>query len=163
MREPATGGYVWPLPPGVRFACSSRSGGVSSAPYDSLNLGDHVGDTPADVAENRRRFAQELGAKPVYLQQVHGTHVALYALFFVVPLIGWAYSSAAGFPIVVFGVLPLPDLLAVDKDLAVLIKPFHRFAAWALVGLIVLHVAAALKHQLIDRDGLIGRMWFGKS
>ncbi len=93
----------------------------------------------------------------------HGTHIALYALFFIVPLIGWAYSSAAGFPIVVFGVLPLPDLLAVDKDLAVLIKPFHRFAAWALAGLIVLHVAAALKHQLIDRDGLIGRMWFGKS
>lgn len=92
----------------------------------------------------------------------HGTHIALYALFFIVPLIGWAYSSAAGFPIVVFGVLPLPDLLAVDKDLAVLIKPFHRFAAWALAGLIVLHVAAALKHQLIDRDGLVNRMLFRK-
>ncbi len=87
-----------------------------------------------------------------------GTHYALYALFFTVPLIGWAYSSAMGFPIVLFGMLPLPDLLAVNKDLAEVIKPLHGLAAWTLCGLVVLHVAAALKHQLVDHDGLIGRM-----
>ncbi len=88
----------------------------------------------------------------------HGTHFALYALFFAVPLLGWAYSSAAGFPIVVFGVLPLPDFVPVDKALAELIKPAHGYAAYALAGLVVLHVAAALKHQFIDRDGLLTRM-----
>ena len=88
----------------------------------------------------------------------HGTHYALYALFFAVPLLGWAYSSAAGFPIVVFGVLPLPDFMPVDKALAELIKPWHGYAAYALAALVVLHVAAALKHQLIDRDGLLTRM-----
>ncbi len=88
----------------------------------------------------------------------HGTHHALYALFFLVPLIGWAYSSAAGFPIVVFGVLPLPDFVPVDKALAELIKPFHELSAFALVGLAGLHIAAALKHQWVDKDGLIGRM-----
>ncbi len=88
----------------------------------------------------------------------HGTHYAMYALFFLVPLIGWAYSSAAGFPIVVFGVLPLPDFVPVDKALAELIKPFHELSAFALVGLAGLHIAAALKHQLVDKDGLIGRM-----
>ena len=92
----------------------------------------------------------------------HGTHYAMYALFFVVPLVGWAYSSAAGFPIVVFGVLPMPDLVAPDKALAEMIKPLHELSAFALVGLVVLHVAAALKHQWIDRDQLINRMWPGR-
>nr|WP_315465931.1 cytochrome b [uncultured Rhodoferax sp.] len=92
----------------------------------------------------------------------HGTHFALYALFFLVPLIGWAYSSAAGFPIVLFGVLPLPDFVPVDKDLAELIKPFHELSAFALIGLAGLHIAAALKHQWVDRDGLINRMVPGR-
>jgi cytochrome b561 len=88
----------------------------------------------------------------------HGTHHALYLLFFLVPLIGWAYSSAAGFPIVVFGAIPLPDFVPVDKALADMIKPFHELSAFALIGLALLHIAAALKHQWVDRDGLIGRM-----
>ena len=46
----------------------------------------------------------------------HATHHVMYALFFAVPLIGWAYSSAAGFPIVFFGQIPLPDLLPVNKN-----------------------------------------------
>lgn len=93
----------------------------------------------------------------------HLTHGALYALFFAVPLTGWAYSSAAGFPIVWFGVLPLPDFVPVDRDLAEAIKPFHELSAWALAGLVGLHVAGALKHQWIDRDGLIGRMSFRRA
>jgi cytochrome b561 len=92
----------------------------------------------------------------------HATHLALYALFFIVPLVGWAYSSAAGFPIVLFGVLPLPDLVSADKALAELIKPWHEISAFALAGLVVLHVAAAIKHQLVDRDGLMQRMLPGK-
>jgi cytochrome b561 len=92
----------------------------------------------------------------------HGTHHALYALFFLVPLIGWAYSSAAGFPIVVFGVLPLPDFVPADKALADMIKPLHELSAFALIGLAGLHIAAALKHQWIDRDGLINRMLPGR-
>lgn len=88
----------------------------------------------------------------------HAVHHGLYALFFVVPLVGWAYSSAAGFPVVLFGVLPLPDFVGPDKALAALIKPWHQLTAYAMAGLVVLHVAAALKHQLFDRDGLLRRM-----
>jgi cytochrome b561 len=91
----------------------------------------------------------------------HGTHVALYLLFFAVPLVGWAYSSAAGYPIVWFGVLPLPDFVPVDKALAEAIKPWHERTAMLMMGLVLLHVAGALKHQLIDRDGLINRMRLG--
>ncbi len=92
------------------------------------------------------------------LRAYHATHHLMYALFFVVPLIGWAYSSAAGFPIVVFGVLPLPDFVPVDKELAAFIKPWHQYSAWALAALVILHVAAALKHHFIDKDGLLQRM-----
>jgi cytochrome b561 len=92
------------------------------------------------------------------LKAHHATHIALYALFFVVPLVGWAYTSAAGFPVVLFGQFPLPDLLGPDKALAALIKPWHQISAYALAALAVLHMAAALKHQLVDRDDLLKRM-----
>lgn len=88
----------------------------------------------------------------------HGTHHMMYLLFFVVPLLGWAYSSAAGFPIVLFGQFPLPDFVPVSAQLAQAIKPWHKFAAFALMGLIVLHILAVIKHQVIDRDGLLERM-----
>ena len=91
------------------------------------------------------------------------THAALYLLFFAVPLLGWAYSSAAGFPVVVFGVLPLPDFVSPSRELADTLKPLHRWGARALAALVVLHVAAALKHQLIDRDGLLRRMWLSRA
>ena len=92
----------------------------------------------------------------------HAVHGLLYVLFFAVPLAGWAYSSAAGFPIVLFGVLPLPDFVGADKALAALIKPWHEISAFALAGLVVLHVAAALKHHFIDKDGLMDRMRPGR-
>lgn len=91
------------------------------------------------------------------------THAALYVLFFAVPLVGWAYSSAAGFPIVWFGVLPLPDFVPVDKALAEAIKPWHGWLAFTLAGLVLLHIAGALKHQFIDRDGLLDRMRPGRA
>ena len=101
---------------------------------------------------------------PAWQQRVaHLTHAALYLLFFAVPLVGWAYSSAAGFPIVVFGVLPLPDFVPVDRTLADAIKPWHGALAFALAGCVVLHVAAALKHQWLDRDRLMSRMWPGRA
>lgn len=92
----------------------------------------------------------------------HATHHGLYLLFFAVPLIGWAYSSAAGFPIVLFGVLPLPDFVPVSPALAEFIKPWHELSAVAMLLLAGLHVAGALKHVVIDRDGLLQRMWFGR-
>ena len=88
----------------------------------------------------------------------HATHYALYALFFTVPLLGWAYSSAAGFPVVLFGVLPLPDFMAVDKEFAKSIKEVHGIAAFSLIALAALHIAAAIKHHFFDKDGLINRM-----
>lgn len=66
----------WPAPARVRAVFTTRAGGVSAAPYDALNLGDHVGDALADVQANRARLASEIAAQPVFLQQVHGQVVA---------------------------------------------------------------------------------------
>jgi YfiH family protein len=68
----------WPIPSRVRAAMTLRAGGVSAAPYDTLNLGIHVGDDPAAVAENRRRLRESLRlpAEPSWLEQIHSTDVA---------------------------------------------------------------------------------------
>lgn len=92
----------------------------------------------------------------------HTTHLGLYVLFFAVPLVGWAYSSAAGFSIVPFGLFQLPDFVPVSESLADFLKPVHKFAAYGLAALVVLHVAGALKHRFIDRDALLTRMGFGR-
>lgn len=92
----------------------------------------------------------------------HGVHHLLYLLMFAVPLLGWSYSNAAGFPVVWFGVLPLPDFVGKNKELADVLKGLHKVAAWSLVALILAHVGAALKHQFMDRDRLLDRMKFGK-
>jgi cytochrome b561 len=86
-------------------------------------------------------------------------HALLYLLCVAVPLAGWAYSSAAGFPVVLFGVLPLPDWVAADRELAATLKPLHHALAYSLAVAIALHVGAACKHQFVDRDGLLRRMW----
>ncbi|HEX7080753.1 MAG TPA: peptidoglycan editing factor PgeF [Gammaproteobacteria bacterium] len=67
----------WPAPQGVRACVTLRTGGVSTGAYASLNLGGHVGDDPANVAENRRRVAARLALpeEPRWLEQVHGTRV----------------------------------------------------------------------------------------
>lgn len=86
------------------------------------------------------------------------THTALYALMFVLPFSGWLMSSAKGVPTVYFGVLPLPDLIAKDKALGEILASVHASLAYGLAALVILHVAAAVKHQFIDRDGLMARM-----
>jgi cytochrome b561 len=93
----------------------------------------------------------------------HATHLGLYVLFFAVPLLRWAYSSAEGFPIVWLGLVQLPDFVPVSEGLADVLKPLHKFSAYAMAALVLLHVAGALKHHFVDRDGLLQRMGLGRS
>ncbi len=66
----------WPAPAGVKAVFTTRAGGVSAAPWDSLNLGDHVGDMPVHVSANRGLLSRAIDARPVFLRQVHGAEVA---------------------------------------------------------------------------------------
>ena len=93
---------------------------------------------------------QRLGAR--------ATHVLLYALMLAIPLVGWMYTSAAGFPVVYLKLVQLPDLVSKDNELAALLKIVHKVLAWSLSGIVALHVAAALKHHFIDRDTTLKRM-----
>jgi cytochrome b561 len=114
------------------------------------------------------RLAHRPPAPPAELPRwqhaaAQAAHWAMYALFFAVPLAGWAYSSAAGFPVVWFGVLPLPDWVPHDKALAESLKMLHHRLAFALAGVVGLHLAAVLYHQLQDGGTVMRRMLPGRT
>ena len=88
----------------------------------------------------------------------NASHHVLYLLFFAAPLTGWLFSSAAGFQTVYFGVLPIPDLLSKNKELADILRLVHRFTNYTLAALVVLHAAAAIKHHVVDGDDVLARM-----
>ena len=92
------------------------------------------------------------------------THAAFYVLLFAMPVSGWLMSSASNYPVSWFGLLQLPDFVRPDEGLKDLLEDVHETLAKALIALAVLHVVAALKHQFIDRDGLLMRMlpWRGR-
>ncbi|MFM0229647.1 cytochrome b [Paraburkholderia sediminicola] len=86
------------------------------------------------------------------------THLALYVLMFVIPATGYLYSSASNVPVVYLGLVRLPSLIAPNPVLKPLLKYAHIYLNYALLLLVGLHVLAALKHQFLDRDGLLSRM-----
>ena len=88
----------------------------------------------------------------------HALHGLLYLLILVQPLTGWLYSNAAGYPIVYLKLIPLPNLVAKDKALADTFEKLHGTGAVILATAIGLHLLAALKHHLIDRDDTLRRM-----
>jgi cytochrome b561 len=88
----------------------------------------------------------------------HATHMLLYVLLFAVPISGWLMSSAHGFPVVYFGVIPLPDLVPKNKALAETLQTVHYVLNKSLLALVVLHAAAAIKHHIHDRDDVLARM-----
>ncbi len=85
-------------------------------------------------------------------------HGLLYLLMFAVPLSGYFYSLAAGVPVVYLGVLPLPVLIDADPVLKPVLKEVHEVLVYTMLVFVLAHVAAAIKHHWIDRDGLLRRM-----
>lgn len=86
------------------------------------------------------------------------THLALYALLLLMPVIGFLATNAWGFPLSVFGVLPLPSPLGKDEDLAKLLSLLHWSGAIAIILLIGGHLTGVVYHTFIRRDGLLKRM-----
>lgn len=100
---------------------------------------------PADVPA-----VQRIGA--------HAVHGLLYVLMLAIPVTGYLYGSASNIPVVYLGVVPLPRLIDPDPVLKEALKTLHVSLNYVLSSLVVLHVLAVIKHQVLDRDGLLSRM-----
>ena len=99
------------------------------------------------------------GTIPAWQQRAaHGLHHLLYLLLLVIPVSGWLMSSAKGVPVVYFGLVQLPDLVGKDKELGDMLQEIHEALNFVMLALIIMHIAAALKHQFIDKDVLMLRM-----
>ncbi|HEY3599850.1 MAG TPA: cytochrome b [Paraburkholderia sp.] len=95
-------------------------------------------------------FVQKLAA--------HASHIVLYALMLVLPLVGWGMLSAAGYPIVLFGSLQLPPILSKSPAVYAELRELHTIFAYLLFLTVVVHLMAALFHGLIRRDGVLESM-----
>lgn len=84
-------------------------------------------------------------------------HVLLYAVLLVMPVLGWLATAAGGYPVQFFG-WNLPGLIGKDKALSETLFWLHGLGGGVLAGLIALHVAGALRHWLVKRDGVMARM-----
>ena len=91
------------------------------------------------------------------------SHVALYALMFAMPLLGWAMLSAGGYPVRMTSSFALPPILSPDPALYSLLRQAHGWMGYALFALILLHMAAALHHAWVRRDGVFEAMTRGRS
>lgn len=101
---------------------------------------------------------------PLWQQRVaHSLHILLYVLLFAIPLSGWAYSNAVGYPIVYLGLWRLPDLVARNRELGAQLVALHEALGALLLLVLAVHVAGALKHHVLDRDDTLKRMlrWRG--
>jgi cytochrome b561 len=105
-----------------------------------------------------RAPAMPPGMPSVQKLAAEAAHVILYLLMFVIPMSGYLYSSAAGIQVVYLGIVPLPTLIGPDAALKVVLKTIHIWLNYTLLALVAVHTLAALKHQFVDRDGLLARM-----
>jgi cytochrome b561 len=100
------------------------------------------------------------GAMPAWERvAAHGNHALLYVCMIGMPLTGYVASNFSKFGIKVFGFVTLPPWGLDDKRIYAAFNAAHKVLALVFVALIVLHVAAALKHALVERDGILRRMW----
>jgi cytochrome b561 len=90
-----------------------------------------------------------------------GSHVLLYALMFVMPLVGWGMLSAAPYPVVLHGGLHLPPILPQDAALYARLRQLHTLLAYLFFATFLAHFGAALLHGLIRRDGVFASMASG--
>jgi cytochrome b561 len=113
-----------------------------------LRLATGAPALPEDLAPLQKRIAW-------------GSHVLLYATLFALPLVGWGMLSAGGYPVRLGGGVVLPPILPHDLALYALLRAAHTAIALAFFALILLHLAAALMHGLVRRDGVLRSMTTG--
>jgi cytochrome b561 len=136
-------------PTRIRLFSWHKWAGISILVLSAFRLGWRLAHRPPAEPASMPAWQKNVAA---------ATHGLLYLLFFLVPLAGWAYSSAAGFPVVWFGHIPLPDFVPVDKGLADVLVDVHAVLAYTLAALVALHAGAALQHHFLLKDDVLTRM-----
>jgi cytochrome b561 len=131
---------------------------------NAFNLHKSIGLTVlllmlARVAWRISHPAPELPPMPAWqARTARAVHILLYVCLFVQPLTGYLGSAYSGYPVKMFGML-LPAWAPKSVSIKDAMSVAHLVNSWVLVGALTLHLAGALKHALVDRDGLLGRMW----
>ena len=137
------------MPKYLRLVAIHKSLGIAILVLALIRLGVRLRygapPLPADLPEPMRLAA-------------HLSHYALYAVMIGMPLIGWAMLSTAAYPVVVFGSIYLPAILPQNDSLHTWLWDAHFYLAFAFFGLVLMHVAAALFHALVRRDGVFETM-----
>ncbi|MDF2471859.1 MAG: laccase, partial [Rhodococcus erythropolis] len=136
----------------IRRVVTSRAGGVSASPYESFNLGDHVGDDPAAVDANRRRLAREIGVEPdhlVWMEQIHSRNVTVVTepTDEVIPVTDALVTTVPGLALATLSADCVPVLLS-DEEAGV-IAAVHAGRIGARIG-IVPRVLAEMVRQGAD-------------
>ncbi len=136
-------------PQKLQFMSYHKWAGVTVFLLALVRLSWRLGHRPPQLPAHMNKLEQ-LGA--------HAGHALLYLLMFCVPLSGWLMSSAKGFQTVLFGVLPIPDLIEKNRELGKLLLTVHLSLNLLLAAVVVGHALAALKHHFKDRDDVLTRM-----
>lgn len=110
------------------------------------------------------RMRQPIPALPADLPAwqklaARGSHVLLYAAMIAMPVSGYLMQSAAGRAVDIFGLFSLPPLMSPNLALYGVFREAHGWIAYALIALILVHIAAALQHGLVRKDGVLKSMW----
>lgn len=98
------------------------------------------------------------GTPPWQARVASVTHAGMYVLLFAIPLSGWLFNSASGYPLQWFGQFNLPALAGRDAGLAQLARQLHEVGVWLLLALVAVHAGAALYHHFVQRDATLRRM-----
>lgn len=88
----------------------------------------------------------------------HAVHWSIYLIVIAMPILGWVGSNALGRPVSMYGLFDLPVLVSENKPFGETIYDIHGLLGFTLLGLVVVHVAAALHHHFVRRDGVLARM-----
>jgi cytochrome b561 len=151
----------------VQYVLANRSDALPLGPAKIAMLARHksVGITILALVLLRLvwRWMNTVPSEPTDIpqwQRIAGrvSHVALYVLLLATPMLGWLMSSARNFPVSWFGLVTLPDFIAPNRPAYDFLHEAHEFMALTLLGLALLHIAAALKHHFVDRDNVLRRM-----
>jgi cytochrome b561 len=151
----------------TQFALASKADDLPLGPAKIAVLAQHksFGMTIFMLAVVRVlwRLANPVPGLPVAMpawqrMAAHASHLALYGLILVTPLVGWTMSSARNFPVSWFGLFTFPDLVQPDRARYEFLHDAHEALAMSILVIAALHAAAALKHHFIDRDDVLRRM-----